>query len=313
MDLAPITLFVYKRVEHARKTIESLKSNFLAKDSELYIFSDDAENEDTQHQVNQVREYIKTIDGFKKIIIIEREQNLGLANSIISGVTDIINNHGKIIVLEDDMITSLYFLKYMNDALEFYKDNDNVISIHGYIYPVKKELPETYFIKGADCWGWATWKRGWKLFNPDSNALLEQIQNKKLTKKFDINGAFPYTQMLKDQAEGRGKSWAIRWYASAFLADKLTLYPGTSLVQNIGFDQSGTNCGESDLYGINLAEKEISIKKISIKENKFALKQIEKYFKSMHKNPSFWELRVIRFKRAVKRVKKFLGIITENE
>ena len=167
MSLAPIVLFAYNRLEHLKKTINALQKNILALDSELYIFSDGAKNEETLQQINKVREYIKTITGFKSITIIERKENLGLANSIISGVTEIVNKYGKIIVLEDDMVTSRHFLKYMNDALDYYENENRVIGIHGYIYPVKKELPNTFFIKGADCWGWATWKRGWDLFEHD--------------------------------------------------------------------------------------------------------------------------------------------------
>ena len=160
MSLAPIVLFVYNRPEHTRKTVKALQDNDLTDESILYIFSDAAKNDDEVENVEKVREYIRTISGFKQIIIIEREKNYGLANSIISGVTEIVNKYGKIIVLEDDLVTSKYFLSFMNDALEIYKDENKVICIHGYIYPIKSELPETFFIKGADCWGWATWKRG---------------------------------------------------------------------------------------------------------------------------------------------------------
>lgn len=305
MNIAPIALFVYKRLEHTKKTIESLKLNHLAKESELFIFSDGAKDGNPQEQVAQVREYLKTIDGFKSVIIIEREHNFGLAKSIISGVTEIIDKYGKIIVLEDDLVTSPYFLKYMNDSLNFYENNGEIISIHGYIYPVEKNLPETYFIKGADCWGWATWKRGWDLFEEDGKKLLDNIRKQKLSYKFDINGAYPYTRMLMDQVEGKAKSWAIRWYASAFLHNKLTLYPGVSLIQNIGFDESGTSCGESNLFTVKLADKEIPVKKIVVKENKFALKQIEKFYKKMHDNPTFWQLRVQRTKNAFRKVKNF--------
>ena len=182
MSLAPIALFVYNRLEHLEKTINALQNNILALDSELYIFSDGAKDEKSSEQVNKIRKYIKTISEFKKIIVIEREKNLGLANSIISGVTEVINKYGKIIVLEDDMVTSRYFLKYMNEALEYYENEDRVISIHGYIYPVKKELPNTFFMKGADCWGWATWKRGWDLFEHDGKKLLQELEMNYLLK-----------------------------------------------------------------------------------------------------------------------------------
>ncbi|OGI20890.1 MAG: glycosyl transferase [Candidatus Melainabacteria bacterium RIFOXYA12_FULL_32_12] len=301
MSLAPIALFVYNRLEHLEKTINALQNNILALDSELYIFSDGAKDEKSSEQVNKIRKYIKTISEFKKIIVIEREKNLGLANSIISGVTEVINKYGKIIVLEDDMVTSRYFLKYMNEALEYYENEDRVISIHGYIYPVKKELPNTFFMKGADCWGWATWKRGWDLFEHDGKKLLQELENKKLTYEFDFNGSYIYIDILKAQVTGINSSWAIRWYASAFLKDRLTLYPGKSLVQNIGLDGIGTHCKITNVYDSNLADNRIKIDCISLKENKSARKQIEKYFRSISSNrKGFWHKIRNNIKRIIK-------------
>jgi GT2 family glycosyltransferase len=199
MDFAPIALFVYKRSWHVRQTIESLQKNEFVGDSELFIFSDGPRSDADREMVQKVREYLKTITGFRRVTIIERERNLGLATSIISGVTDIVNQHGSVIVLEDDMLTSPFFLRYMNEALECYRDDGRVISIHGYCYPVKKRLPETFFLKGADCWGWGTWKRGWELFEPDGQKLLAELKRRNLLKRFDFNGTYPYTRMLEDQ------------------------------------------------------------------------------------------------------------------
>lgn len=139
------------------------------------------------------------------------------------------------------MITSPYFLQYMNDALSLYKDIEEVISIHGYSYPVKRTLPDTFFLRGADCWGWATWKRGWKLFNLDSSDLYQQLQVNQQCYTFDFEGTHSYCKMLKNNIQGKNDSWAIRWYASAFLRNKLTLYPGRSLIHNIGNDGSGSH------------------------------------------------------------------------
>jgi GT2 family glycosyltransferase len=191
MNLAPIVLFVYNRPWHTRKTIEALKRNVLTKESNLFIFSDGPQDDDNgdKLKVAAVRDYIDNIDGFNKVEIIKRNENFGLAKSITNGVTDIVNKFGRIIVLEDDLVTSPYFLTYMNEALELYKNNEKVISIHGYTYPTKKELPETFFIKGADCWGWATWKRGWDKFNIDAEKLYNEIEQKGLSKEFDFNGS----------------------------------------------------------------------------------------------------------------------------
>ncbi|KKQ61472.1 MAG: hypothetical protein US81_C0006G0028 [Parcubacteria group bacterium GW2011_GWE2_38_18] len=279
MPLSPITLFVYNRPEHTKRTVEALLKNELASQCELFIFSDAPKNEQAKKDVQKVREYIKTISGFKTVTVIERENNFGLAKSIITGVTDIVNKHGKVIVLEDDLIASPYFLKYMNGALDFYEHEEKVISIHGYIYPVSEEMPETFFIKGADCWGWATWKRGWDLFEADGQKLLDELKAKNLTKSFDLGG-YPYTQMLQAQINGLNSSWAIRWYASAFLRDKLTLYPGKSLISNLGFDDSGTHTGSTNAFKTALTEKPITIGQIPISENLSALNLIKKYFNS---------------------------------
>ena len=127
----------------------------------------------------------------------------------------------KVIVLEDDLVTSPHFLQYMNDGLGIYERDDRVISIHGYSYPVHGKLPETFFLRGADCLGWATWKRGWDLFEDDGQRLLNELERRNLTRSFDFDGSYPYTQMLRDQIAGSNSSWAVRWYASAFLRDKL--------------------------------------------------------------------------------------------
>jgi len=278
---------VYNRFNHTKKTIESLKKNYLAKESELFIYSDGSKifddknkTEENIKKISEVRNYIKNISGFKEIKIIERDKNWGLANSIIDGVTNIINRYGNAIILEDDMITSEYFLQYMNDGLNLYKNEQEAVSIHGYIYPVKKRLPETFFLKGADCWGWATWKRGWDIFNPDAKYLLEELKSRKLLKEFDFNNSYGYSEMLRHQIEGKVDSWAIRWYASAFLKNKMTLYPGISFIRNIGTDASGTHCSDDDKNEVSrLISEYKGIKKVDTRENKKAKKIISVFFK----------------------------------
>jgi hypothetical protein len=282
--IAPIALFTYNRLWHTQQTVEALQKNELADASELFVFSDGPRSDTDRENVNTVREYLKSITGFKKVTVIERDKNLGLAQSIITGVTEIVNRYGRIIVLEDDMITSPYFLKFMNEALEFYKDEERVISIHGYIYPIKAQLPETFFIKDTGCWGWATWGRGWNLLEPNGKKLLRELVARKLTKKFDINGSYPFTQILHDQIAGKNNSWAIRWQASAFLSDKLTLFPNRSLVKNIGHDSSGTHHSQTDHFDVELANEPIKIKRIPIEENTVALSALEQYFRSIKSN-----------------------------
>jgi hypothetical protein len=280
-QLAPIVLFVYNRPWHTRQTVEALQQDELAAQNDLFIFCDGSKSVVERESVSQVREYVRGINGFKSVKVFEREKNFGLASSIISGVTEIVNKQGKIIVLEDDMVTSPYFLRYMNYALELYENEEKVISIHGYVYPIKAKLPVTFFLKGADCWGWGTWKRGWDLFEADGSKLLNELQDRKLERRFDFNGTYDYIGMLKGQIEGKNDSWAVRWYASALLNDRLTLYPGQSLVQNIGNDASGTHCGETYDYGIKIASTPIYLEYMKPEEDKKNFILIQKYFKSI--------------------------------
>ena len=279
MDPAPIVLFVYNRLWHTQQTIEALQNNVLAKQSELYIYSDEANTEKIQKSVNEVRQYIDKIDGFKSVTIIKRIKNFGLAESIIDGVTTIVNQYGRIIVLEDDMVVSPYFLEYMNEALDQFVDDDRVISVHGYVFPVDIILPEAFFLPGADCWGWATWRRGWQIFNPNGKYLLDELMRRHLIQEFDYNGAYPFLNMLRDQIKGENDSWAIRWHASAFLANKLTLYPGRSLVNNIGNDSSGVHSGTTEYFDVELSKTSINLNNVIVEVSPIALEAFEHYFK----------------------------------
>ena len=281
MNPAPITLFEYNRPWHTKNTIDALKENHLAEKSDLIIFSDGPRSDDDKAYVESVRRYLNNITGFNKVSIVEREKNFGLSGSIISGVTAIVKQYGQVIVVEDDLVSSPYFLKFMNDGLDFYRNAEDVISIHGYIFPVEDHLPDTFFLKGADCWGWATWARGWALFNPDGKKLLEGIREGKLKEEFDYNGAYPFTKMLQDQTKGRNDSWAIRWHASAFLSEKLTLFPGRSLIRNIGIDQSGVHSGETKVFDTEVSREPITISDIPIEENHFVKGKIERYYRKI--------------------------------
>lgn len=279
MNYAPVALFVYNRPWHTRRTVEALRANAEAAETPLYIFSDAPKNSRASEAVAEVRSLIREITGFKAVTIIERETNFGLARSIIEGVTQICEKHGCVIVLEDDLVTSPHFLKYMNEGLEKYQDEQKVISIHGYVYPVEQALPETFFLKGADCWGWATWKRGWEFFNPDGQKLLDELKRRELTRQFDFNGSYPYSMMLSNQIAGKNDSWAILWYASAFLQDKLTLYPGRSLVQNIGMDGSGVHCSANEGFSAETGNAPVMIGGINIEESEVAKRLFIKYLK----------------------------------
>lgn len=298
MTLAPILLFVYNRPQHVRNSVQSLLSNDLAKDSELYIFSDAAKDEAAKPLVDEVRTFIHSISGFKQIHFVEREENWGLARNIIDGVTRLINEYGRVIVLEDDLITAPYFLRFMNDALETYKDEEKVGHIQACDFTKDPSLPDTFLIKFTGSWGWATWKRAWKHFNPNGQELLDEMLRRKLNRQFDFNGKYGFTRMLRRQIEGKNNSWAIRWNASLFLADILSLNVGKSLIQNEGFDGSGTNCGSGNLYDSNLWMKPLPVVKISpIVENKEARNAFMRYYARTN---SFFAKAIRRIKRTLK-------------
>lgn len=298
MTPAPILLFVYNRPEHVRQCIASLQANELAAQSPLFIYSDAAKTPESREGVEQTRQFIRTIQGFKEVTIIEREQNWGLARSIIDGVTTQVNRFGRVIVMEDDLIAAPYFLQFMNDALETYKDEPRVGHIQGCDFTQDASLPDTFLIKWTGSWGWATWDRAWKLFNPNGKELLRQLEERNLTRRFDFNGTYGYTRMLRRQIEEKNNSWAIRWNASLFLADILSLNAGRSLIQNNGFDGSGTNCGGGGLYNSTLWLNPLPVEKLSpIEENEKARDAFVRYY---HRTNCFTAKAIRRIKRTLK-------------
>jgi hypothetical protein len=284
MPNAPILLFTFNRLWHTQQTIDALSKNLLANESKLIVFSDGPRNETDKPVIEQIRNFLLTVRGFQSVEVIQSLSNKGLSKSITEGVKQALEKYESVIVLEDDLVTSPYFLSYMNQGLRLYAEDDKVISIHGYLYPVDGELPSSFFIRGADCWGWATWRRGWELFEADGKKLLRDLRDKNLVQAFDFNGAFPFTKMLEDQISGKNNSWAIRWAASAFLKDKLTLYPGVSFVKNIGFDSSGTHTIPDDsIYNSSLQNSPLKLDKIETKEDIVAREKISSFFRKTNK------------------------------
>lgn len=281
---AQIVLFVHTRLHHTRCTIDALLNNIDVEKHDLIIYSDSYQSDAQREEVENVRSYLRTISGFRSVKIRHRKTNFGLSKSIVNGVSEVLTETDRVIVLEDDMVTSPYFLMYMNEALARYEDDDRVVSIHGYVYPVSGTLPEFFFLKGADCWGWATWRRGWSIYNPNGKHLYDQLHKRKLLKQFDFNGAYKYSDMLKDQIKGKNDSWAVKWYASAFLANKLTLYPGRSLVQNIGNDSSGTHCCTSNCMNVELSKSAIVLSDVPVEPSESANKEFKEFFLSIRKS-----------------------------
>ncbi|RZF60119.1 glycosyltransferase family protein [Sphingobacterium corticibacterium] len=291
--LAPIILFVYNRPKHTRRTLVALEKNLLAKDSLLYIISDAAKNADAVENVNHVRAIIREPWDFKHITIMERQKNWGLAENVIDGVTKIIEEHGKAIILEDDLETAPYALTYFNDALHCYEHDERVMEISGYMYPIEnpKRLPKTFFFRVANSWGWATWKRAWKQFNPDINALTKHFKRKDI-RRFSIEGTENFWKQVKEYKAGKINSWAIRWYLSVFNQDGLVLYPRHSMVQNIGTDGSGTHSDIDDVYHVELATQKVKYFPREIRENEKAYEAIKHFY--AHRKGNIAE-RLIRF------------------
>ena len=282
MTLTPIALFVYKRPHHTRKTLESLMANAEFSDSPLYVFCDGAKRKKDIPLVRETRELIRSYE-LDNATIIEREENMGLANSIITGVTELCNKYGRVIVVEDDLYLSPYFLKYMNTALDTYEEYDKVMHISGYMFPVRGQLPETFFYRATSCWGWGTWKRAWDKFEPDVHTLLAGFKNRKKRREFDIQGSMKYHRMLILQAIGMSDSWAIRWYASVFLNNGLCLHPGKSLVNNIGHDDSGVHSDCTNVYDVNVSEDEDFEFTTDIKESEKAFMLMVDFYQSIKK------------------------------
>lgn len=293
VELAPIVIFTYNRPNHLRQVIDALSQNELAPESVLYIYCDGAkplqteENADRNDATTSARKYFKGTSseyekylsdieenrkvahlatGFKEIHVVERPQNIGLKDNIVGAVTELVNKYGKIITLEDDIITSKGFLRYMNDALEVYKDEEKVMHISAYMYPHKCKLPDTFFYPvpypGG---GWATWKRAWLYYNDNTQELYDSWKDK--WNQFDILGSDYLSKQLINNQNGSMNTWFIKWYAVLLQQSGLTLYPGKSLTNNIGFDNTATNCFFTTKFDV-MPTDTVIIKKHPVKRNK---------------------------------------------
>ena len=277
-NLAPIILFVYNRPWHTQQTLDALAKNELANESVLYIYADGAKENATEtdlQKINEVREIISNFEACKETHIIEREKNWGLANNVIDGVTKVVNQYGKVIVLEDDIIANKHFLMFMNGNLKQYVSNEAIFGIASHAYFENSKLPSTFLLPIGSSWGWATWKDKWSVFEENSQVLIDRIKEKKLQEKMNF-GNYPFFEMLESQNNKLVDSWGIRFYASFFLEDGLFIYPHKSLSYNIGMDNTGTHCSEDMPFNNNLYQN--AIKYDNLKNSKKAIKYVEKEF-----------------------------------
>ncbi len=241
-QLAPIVLFTYNRLEETKQTVEALQKNFLANESELFVFSDGPKNIAGKEKVDAVRNYLHTINGFKKVQIKESHINKGLATSIIDGVTEIIEQYVNVIVLEDDLITSPNFLDFMNQALSFYKNDSNIISISGYTLdlPGLPGSKDFYFGYRASSWGWATWRNSWNEVDWEMKNYENFLKDSAQKKHFKSGGS-DMVKMLKSQKERRIDSWAIRFCFHQFNNNLKAVFPTSSKINSIGFSKDATH------------------------------------------------------------------------
>ena len=226
----------------------------MAADSDLHIFSDGPKNHEQAAAVRDVRDYLRTITGFNTVRIVERERNMGLAASIISGTSQVFNDHAACIVLEDDLLSAPSFLKFMNAALQVYRDRQDIFSVTGYNYPLAlpQDYPDdAYLSYRGSSWGWGTWADRWQKVDW-AVSDYSQFADNALDQALFARGGDDLAGMLKLQMEGKINSWSIRFDYAHHKNNALCLYPVRSKIQNIGFDGSGVHCGVSEDYMVEL-------------------------------------------------------------
>ncbi len=269
LKLAPVALFAFNRPDHTLRTLEALKKNDLADQTHLYIFCDGPRvNSDDVRRIDEVREIVVREKWCGKVSTIFQKKNLGLADSIRGGIEQVLDEHDRIIVLEDDIVTSPGFLKYMNDALSIYANDNNVMNVSAYLPETNFRwlLPSSFFHRMMSCWGWATWGRAWDKAQWDARLLLKRIESHPGgLHAFDMDSTYPYSEHLRKNIDGTLKTWAIFWAASCYVSGGLSLYPGCSLVTNIGFDGTGTNCDSAESDPQTALAKNITVRPIEIK------------------------------------------------
>ncbi|MFM7023790.1 MAG: hypothetical protein ACKOXB_12535 [Flavobacteriales bacterium] len=310
MQLAPIVLFAYNRPFHLAHTLESLSNNTLAGESELIVYSDGPKNPSDKEElavIEAVRAAVNKKKWCKSVTLVCAEKNKGLKSSIVEGVNDVISRHGRVIVIEDDLVLGKNFLSYMNEALEMYELKKRVMHISGYSFNMDKStLGDTFFLPMTCSWGWATWSDRWMLFMNDAQKISDAINKRNEMNKFNFYGNYTDMQdQLEANIEGRLDTWGIKWYGSTFLQNGLSLYPKYSLVKNIGFDNSGMNSKEDKSFDVDLFEDaSVQLLPLKVEESKAASQLFFSFLKEIQRRRTPWL--PIRAYRYIKR--KFLVV-----
>lgn len=284
---APVIVFVYNRADHAARTLNCLAANTLAPYSELFIYCDNAKNDNARQGVEDVRSFVDDFahtSPFKTVSVIKADSNKGLAHSIIDGAGEIIKKYGRIIVVEDDLVSSPDFLTYMNEALDFYEKNDRIWSISGYTSPLKslEKYPHDIYMSPRGCsWGWATWKDRFERVDWEVTDFKDFIKDPKRVKHFNEGGP-DMTEMLTRQVNGSINSWAIRWCYAQSKENMYTVYPSKSRIRNIGCDASGSNCVSSSLYDTQLIREAAACKFENLEPDKRIMREFRSMFDYSH-------------------------------
>jgi len=282
-NLSPICLFVYNRLLETQETIKALQNNFLANESDLIIFSDGYKSDNDKMEVMGVRDFIKNIQGFKSVKIYDSQTNKGLANSVIDGVSLVLEDFETVIVLEDDLLTTRNFLDFMNQGLDYYKMFNAVYAINGYSPDIGKESVDLFKAKRAFPWGWATWEDRWNKDILSNNDISKHI-NKSVLKEFKNECGADVVGMLKETLNGKNSSWYIRWVFVNFLGKKVSIFPVKSKVINIGFTDKGTHCSEISAYKSQLDKtflREFNF--IDVADIKLVMSSFLRYFSFSYK------------------------------
>lgn len=304
--LAPIIVFCYNRPDHLERTLQALAKNDLASESVLYVYCDGArewggilapkntsenyiakrygamyctEEEYKSHiaSIAETHRVAHAIEGFKEVYVVERESNIGLAANIIDAVTQVVNQYGRVIAFEDDIVSTRGCLTYLNDALELYKDDEQVMHISAWMYPNKGQFPTTFFYDSPyPAGGWATWKRAWQYFNPNTEDHVRYWKNN--WKEFDIMGEDYLSRQLLGNLNGTLKTWYVKWYSTMHRMNGLCLYPGTAMSNNIGWDDSGETSLANTRYNVANPAEYTKVQRISIKRNKKAYNYIRVWY-----------------------------------
>lgn len=312
--LAPIVLFTYARPQHTLKVLQALQANPEAADSHLYIFCDGARpgaSQEVLDRIAQTREVVSKERWCGQVEIIISPENKGLTNSIVGGVTKVVNEYGKVIVLEDDTEPCPYFLDFMNHALEVYANDDKVMHVSGYVAPIEsyKNLPDTFLFQQGTCWGWGTWARAWQHFRNDAPGLLADVYRHGDVRNFNIDGSYPFEWHLYDNITGKLNTWNVKWQAVMFLRGGLGLHPKQSLVHNIGIDGTGENCSNEYFYAGPTSPRLLEVERIAPLVEHAEARAGYKLFNNTHfgkVGPTIPQMYWGHFKRRVAKLKRNL-------